>query len=842
MALLRQPGWTADDIDHAVALHDLLETPDGAPARVVKMLRQRLTPELTRRASRSEDLIEMTRAEWFSSGLLDSPGISQRRLYVLCYLGLVNFIGFQTGTYSQLGRAINVLTELDGAVQDGGNPARVLLGARYESALLNLAAACYVQYSGRRELLLLDQTSTAERKAIKADLDRAVDASMRVTRVRDSPSRPAAMAVLGSSYVFRYEDDQDWRKPRTIDSAIALLHDALNLTEDASDPGQMAQRAGIMDRLSGALLIRNRLEDVDTAIGMLTEVRAATAFFPGYNQTGGALTFTTALIRRWMHTRQPSDRQRARMALIDAFATAVTAHLPTAVDVATQWGGWAWSEGWWAESGEAYGRAMRALHLAVRRQVNRPDRELILRKAPGVAAKAALGLARSGDGEAALLALETGRAVLLAETFDRRSIDYARVAAVAGREKADRYRSLTTEITRLETLLLADNPHAPDRPHDRSRLSADLEAKWAERFALRASMGDSATAVLSDLDEPPSLTELSAAAGPTPVIHLAPTVEGGIALILRDGAVSWVELPQLTTGIAAELVATLNQAVATRDVRAGNQVCEALWNLAMCSVLRELGEARQAVIIPGGRLSVLPWHAASKPDRPGTHVLDRLAISYLPNIRSWPAARLAANNVPDPLRALAIGQPMPTTARLLSADAEITAVCARGNNRFLVTRLPATEATAAVVQDSLSRFELIHFAGHAMVVSDNPLASALIMAHDQQLTVRDLLARGPGATRFAVLSACATARAEDPFSDEAVNFPTALLQCGLSGVVGSLWTSYDKPSAMVADIFYREWQGNQIPPAQALQSAQTWTRDHGFASPLAWANFVYVGP
>jgi CHAT domain-containing protein len=459
-----------------------------------------------------------------------------------------------------------------------------------------------------------------------------------------------------------------------------------------------------------------------------------------------------------------------------------------------------------------------------------------------VAARAALGLARSGADEAALIALETGRAVLLAETFDRRSIDYARVAAVAGPEKADRYLFLTTEITRLETLLLAYHPQAPGRQYDRSQLSADLEVTWAERHALTTSIGGGAMAALSNLEEQPTLAELSAAAGATPVIHLAATGEGGIALILRDGVVSRVELPQLTTGTAAELVATLNEAVASRGVRACDQVCEALWSLAMRSILQQLGETEQAVVIPGGRLSVLPWHAASISERPGTHVLDRLAISYMPNIRSLAAARLAGETMPDQLRVLAIGQPKPTTARLLSTDAEIAAVHARSNNRFRVTRLPATEATAAVVLDSLSGFELLHFAGHAMAVPDNPLASAMIMTHDEHLTVRDLLVRGPGAARFAVLSACETARAEDPLSDEAVNFPSALLQCGLSGVVGSLWTSYDKPSAMIADIFYREWQENGIPPAQALRSAQRWTRDHGFASPLTWANFVYVGP
>jgi hypothetical protein len=838
-ALLRRPSWNDEDIDHAAALHDLLETPDGEPDPAAAALRRRLAPELNQRFERSGHLIDLVRTQIFSSGWLGSLNAFERRLCVLIYLGFVSFMGFEAGALGQLDRAISLLLELDRAVQEGGPPARALLGSRYDSALINLASACYVRYDSRRDLLHLDQTPDAERGIIKTDLDRALDASRRVVQMRDSPSREAAIALLGSCYVRLYEDDEQHEKPRTIDSAIALLQDAVRLAGTGRGPGEIAQRVGITDRLAGALLIRNRRPDVDTAIELLTQIRPEATSIPAYNAAGGAGTLATARLRRWMHTRSPADRKGARSAYIDAFATAVAAHPPTAVDIATQWGGWAWSEGWWAEAGEAYSRAMQVLHLAVRRQASRSDRELILRKAPGVAAMAALGLARDGAEDAALVALETGRAVLLAETFDRRSLDCARIATLAGQQKADRYQLLTTEMTRLEALLLAGGPRGG------SQVSADLEATRQERFALVASLGSSVTTALSDLEQPPTLAELRAAAGPAPVVYLAATPNGGIALILRAGedrAVEPVELPQLTTGAAAGMVAALEQAVAARDTGGCDQVCEALWSLAMHSILPKLSGVLHAVVIPGGRLSALPWHAARVPGRPSSHVLDQLALSYMPNVRSLHRARTAWNNAAHPLRALAIGQPMPSAAAPLWTDPELAAVSSHDSEGFQVTRLPGTEATVAALHGAMSRFQVIHFAGHATAVPDDPLASAMIMAQDQRLTVRDLLVRGTGTARFAVLSACNTANVKDPLSDEIVNFPTALLQCGFSGVVGSLWTSYDKPSTMIMDIFYREWQDHHARPPEALRSAQKWTRDHGFGSPLAWANFVYVGP
>ena len=838
-ALLRRPSWTGEEIDHAVAVHDLLLAPDRGPDQVTADLRKRLAKALKQRSERSPRVMDMIRAEIFSLGWLDSPDPFERRLCVLEYQGLISFMGFEGGAAGQLDRAISVLLELDRAVRDGGDAARTALGPRYDSALVNLAAASVVRYQNRRELLLLEQTPDREREAIEADLDRAVKASERVLQFPGSPSRPAAMATLGYCYSLRYEIDERYQNTKTITSAIDLLQEALRLAGTGTSPAEVANRVGIMDRLASALLKRNRKQDVDTAIELLTEVQAKAALLPLYNVAGGALTMASARMLRWTHTRSPADRESARAAYLDGFAAALGAHLPTAVDIATQWGGWAWNEGWWAEAGQAYSRAMHALHLAVRRQASREERELILRQAPGVAAMAALGLARGENKQAALVALETGRAVLLAETFDRRSLDYDRIAALAGRDQAERYRILTAEMTRLETQLLADGSSAA------GRLAADLEARRNQRFVLTRSLGSNAATALAELDQPPTFEELCQAAGDTaaaPVVHLATTGQGGIALILREGTVEAVDLPELTTADVAGMAAALNEALVSRDLNLCDQVCEALWDLAMDAVLGALGGVAHAIVIPGGRLSALPWHAARIPGQQAEYVLDRLAISYMPNIRSLSRARTAGEDMTRPLRVLAVGQPMPTTlGPLPAADAEISAVCSHGSERFRVTQLPGTEATAAVVRDALSWFEVIHFAGHAEAVPDNPLASAMVMAHDERLTVRDMLTRDTGTARFAVLSACETARAEDPLSDELVNFPTALLQCGLSGVVGTLWASNDRASTKLMEMFYAEWQGNQEPPAEALRRAQKWTREHGFVSPLFWANFVYVG-
>jgi CHAT domain-containing protein len=327
------------------------------------------------------------------------------------------------------------------------------------------------------------------------------------------------------------------------------------------------------------------------------------------------------------------------------------------------------------------------------------------------------------------------------------------------------------------------------------------------------------------------------------VAYLAATGEGGLALILRPGGapVQLVELECLTVAAAMDLVSRLEFAVAAADVDVCAEVCEQLWLLAMKRLLPRLQDIAEVVLIPGGALAGLPWHAAKLPGRSAGYVLDQIAVSYMPNVRSLPMARTAWRSMPRSLRALAIEAPEPVSAPPLQTAGEIAAVQSYHGAEFRVIWLPGAEATRPRLREALSQFDVLHFAGHAHADPD-PLAGGVLLAHDEFLTIRELLASGIGAARFAVLSACETARVEDLVSDEMVSFPTALMQCGFGGVVGSLWAASDRPTTMLMKAFYQEWRGKSAAPQQALRAAQQWTRDRRYPSPLAWANFVYVGP
>jgi hypothetical protein len=110
-ALLARSAWSADDTDHAVWLHDLLEAPESSPDAIAKRLRGRLTVELDRQLAAAGSPVARVRLEFFSSSLLDAPDPLRRRLFLLQYRGVTNFIGYQSGAHGQIDAAIEAYLE-----------------------------------------------------------------------------------------------------------------------------------------------------------------------------------------------------------------------------------------------------------------------------------------------------------------------------------------------------------------------------------------------------------------------------------------------------------------------------------------------------------------------------------------------------------------------------------------------------------------------------------------------------------------------------------------------------------------------------------------------------------
>ena len=233
--------------------------------------------------------------------------------------------------------------------------------------------------------------------------------------------------------------------------------------------------------------------------------------------------------------------------------------------------------------------------------------------------------------------------------------------------------------------------------------------------------------------------------------------------------------------------------------------------------LVELGFQR-ASLVPGGRLSLLPLHAAS---------FDPVTFTYTPSARALRAARARAGNGPNSDRCSSASEiPCPTVNLSPLPHTEVEEIAPRFAPEARLV-LFERNATRAAVAESLPGATHLHFSCHGMFDVREPLDSALYLSGDDTLTLRDLLDGGLGlsAARLAVLSACQTGIVDfNKVPDEAIGFPAGFLQAGVPGVVSTLWPVNDLSTAILMDQFYCEHMSNGLDPDLALHRAQDWLR------------------
>ena len=229
--------------------------------------------------------------------------------------------------------------------------------------------------------------------------------------------------------------------------------------------------------------------------------------------------------------------------------------------------------------------------------------------------------------------------------------------------------------------------------------------------------------------------------------------------------------------------------------------------------LVELG-FRRASLVPGGRLSLLPLHAAG---------FDAVTFTYTPSARALQATRsMARERAKLAPMLLGIGNPLPNPQPLAFARLEVEEIAPR----FAPFGLPDAQhllferqATRVAMTEALPGATHLHLACHGTFAMAEPLDSALFLAGEDRLTLRDFLDGGLGlsAVRLAVLSACQTGIVDfHKVPDEAIGFPAGLIQAGVPGVVSTLWPVNDISTAILMSRFYVEHLGNGLDPASAL--------------------------
>ncbi len=463
--------------------------------------------------------------------------------------------------------------------------------------------------------------------------------------------------------------------------------------------------------------------------------------------------------------------------------------------------------------------------------------------------------------EQAVVAVETNRARWLAESM---ALDAGKPPAVAAatwqifQSAAAAFRALETE---------ARLPACTPGQRSFLELSAALAAARRDlEAAVQAVRGEDAAFLPA-----PTFAQIAAAAPASrPLVYLVAVAAGGLALIVHGGCVSALPLPALSAARVREwLFGPADDAAlggwlsAYRSwQRQPNPAARRAWQATVDDVTRRLGEQLMqplaaalrpllppyadahppvVTLIPSGLLALLPLHAAWLPAAAGAaaaerpahrYFCDEFALQYAPSAQALHYTRrreLAPGDEPllavdEPLP-LTLGGPLPNSAR------EVTAV---GDHFAHPVLLRGAQATRAAVLQALPGAAVVHFSCHGGNDWADPLQSGLRLAHNQLLSVRDLLGLHLAPARLAVLSACETGIVGANLPDEVVMLPTALLQAGFAGVLASLWSVPDVSTAMLMVRFYDCWRQEGLEPVYALRAAQQWLRESTNAEKAAY--------
>ncbi|WP_249416610.1 CHAT domain-containing protein [Streptomyces sp. TS71-3] len=277
-----------------------------------------------------------------------------------------------------------------------------------------------------------------------------------------------------------------------------------------------------------------------------------------------------------------------------------------------------------------------------------------------------------------------------------------------------------------------------------------------------------------------------------------------------------------------------------------DKLCDWAWGAAVGPVLAALDSRDRPpriVLVPCGRLGVIPWHAARTPRGPdgGSGPVHRYAcqeavISYAPSGGQFLRAA-ARERIPVGGRTVLVNDPdmvwtdieteelhtacYPDALRYGDSSADGTA----GTPNDLLTVLPGGSAPASV----------LHIACHALT-GPSPTRSALQLAAPPggdreagRLTVARILDASTTEPRYdhaplVVLSACETDLTTRDH-DEALTLAAALVVRGAGDVVGSRWSVDGASTALMMAVFHYFRTARSLSPPDALRETQLWMLD-----------------
>ena len=294
---------------------------------------------------------------------------------------------------------------------------------------------------------------------------------------------------------------------------------------------------------------------------------------------------------------------------------------------------------------------------------------------------------------------------------------------------------------------------------------------------------------------------------------------------------------------------------------------------------------RRLLIVPDGSLQYLPFAALSIAEngRDAVPLVELYELAMLPSASALVSLRKTAGRRPQPADEVTVfadpvfeppGKPIPASVSSSSGSPrsrELTRALRDLQDPQWIPNLPGSrnEALAiqqitgpartrlvmgyeanreAIMDSSIARQRIIHFATHGMMDTRHPEMSGLVLsmfnkrgeAQDGYLRLSDIYNLKLSAD-LVVLSSCESALGKDLGSEGIIGLPRAFLYAGARSVIASLWKVDDEATVPLMKMFYSRLQRGED-PARALQAAQLdLIKNARLSDPYYWAAFVLEG-
>ncbi len=317
--------------------------------------------------------------------------------------------------------------------------------------------------------------------------------------------------------------------------------------------------------------------------------------------------------------------------------------------------------------------------------------------------------------------------------------------------------------------------------------------------------------------------------------------------VIQPGRVQSVRVP-IGQDELQRLVLELERSAAN-PARSGEvlEFATQLYRLLVRPVVHLLRPENRLLLVPDRDLHRVPFAALRDPDR-GRYLVEDHEIAVLPSGAFLSAARSRAKyKKTRPKALLAVGNPLfdrqaHRLPYLPAAEREAREVAAAYPRSVL---LIGGEATEERFVGEARKFDIVHFAGHALVRAEAPSLSRLLLAAgsgDGALYAREVADLDLKGVQLVILSGCHTAAGRVSSTEGPSSLARAFFSAGVPAVIASLWAVEDQSTSRFFDRYHRRVAAGEH-PASALRATQLeWIASENPTAALAtWAAFQFFG-